>query len=115
MSILIGPEYLIGTVLIKKLNENKNSVSLVELMQIGRKLQTTFNNLDIDAIVMDYGLVNAVYQFNEYFQIVELDNHMFIKCSPNVDKVSLEKRFIGHLPFNILQTMIETVNNFTNY
>jgi len=107
----IGSEYVIAYGLLKEIYNGKNSVSFPELRKLARQLQVRLNEMDIDAIVIDYNLQEAIASYSDYFELVELNDTMYAKCGRDIGKYDLERRFIGYLPFNILQVARELIKS----
>ncbi len=91
--------------------KGKNSVSFPELRKLSRQLQTRFNELNIDAVVIDYNLQEAIISYFDYFEFVELDGVPYAKCTRKIGGYDLERRFIGYLPLKILRVAMNLIKD----
>ena len=80
MTTFIGAEYVIAYTLINKLKRGLDAVTFQEVRDFANKFQIELNKNDIDAVVINHSLPDAVYQFSEYFEAVSLNNENYIKC-----------------------------------
>ncbi len=111
MTTFIGSEYLIAYGLLKQIPNGKNIISFPKLRKMARQLQDKFNELGIDAIVIDYDLQGAIASYPDYFEFVELNGVPYVKCSSEIGMHDLERRFVGYLPLNILQVAMKLIKD----
>lgn len=115
MATFVGAEYIIANVLIalKKLNR-KDSVSLDELRRAGVFIQKESINSDIDAIFLSSSenVASAIYDFSDYFEFDKATNSINIVKTKNIE--DLQSRFIGYLPFNVLNFLVNASLKFVS-
>lgn len=111
MTTFVGSEYLIAYGILKQIPNGETSVSFPELRKMARQLQDKLNELEIDAIVIDYELQKAITSYPDYFEFVKLNGVPYAKCNRRIGKLDLEKRFIGYLPLNILQVAMNIIKD----
>ncbi len=114
MATFVGAEYIIANILIalKKLN-NRDTVTLDELSEAGIFIQqqSLYKN-EIDAIFLSSSeqVVTALYDFSDYFEYDRETNSIHIVKTKNIK--DLESRFIGYLPFNVLNFLVDITAKF---
>lgn len=72
-------------------------VTFGELRRLGRILQDAFNDSDVDVVVIDYELREAIKEFDKYFEFVRLNNTPYVKCRRGIGAYNLKRRFIDWL------------------
>lgn len=112
----VGAEYLIATMLLEKAKEGKNYVTMNELGKYGIYVQreSVINNLDTVFLVSKPQIITAICDCSDYFKF-ELDANeqitgITITASKGLD--DLEFRFMGRLPKEILDFLIEKVKEY---
>lgn len=114
MATFVGAEYIIANVLIalKRLNK-RDMVTLEELSEAGIYIQKqSLIDVDIDAIFLSSSeqVASAIYDFSDYFEFDRESNAIYIVKTKNID--DLESRFMGYLPFNVLNFLVEKSMEF---
>lgn len=104
---IIGAEYLIALGLMRALHSGRTWVSLPDLFELGCRLQDSLNAACVDAVVVRHCLVNVAESFSVFFTVDSLDGVNIIKCSPGVTLSDLQSRFLGYLPFPVLEILQE--------
>jgi len=108
----VGSEYLIAYGLLHQLQNGKGSIMFSELIDFARRLQNTFNEQGVDAVVIYSELRKAVYDNPDYFECVNTGNIPYVRCKYGIGKQDLEKRFIGYLPFKVILAAISVVEDW---
>ncbi len=109
MTIFIKPEYIIANILLELKTHNKHYISINLLIIICAKLQQTFNQNNIDAVIL-YShdkILEAVNTYPQYFRYENIQEPI-ISLQSHADINKLENRFRGYLP-------IETINILTKH
>ena len=111
MTAFIGQEYLLGFCLLRQLRRGNDSVSFSEVRHTARVLQEALNSAKIDAIVIDHSLTQIISEFRDYFQMVEINGVPYVKCNHGVTIGTLERRFVGYLPLDVLEIAVKTIKD----
>lgn len=69
------------------------------------------NAANVDAIVIDHSLVQTITEFEDYFQMVEINDTPYVKCNYEVTQGTLERRFVGYLPLEVLEIMEKVIKD----
>ncbi len=114
MATFVGAEYIIANILIalKKLSK-RDFVTLDELSEAGIYIQKqSLINEEIDAIFLSSSdqVASAIYDFSDYFEYDKENNSINIVKTKKLE--DLESRFIGYLPFAVLNFLVKTSMEF---
>lgn len=109
MTAFIGGEYLIAFGLMKAISEGNDSASFEELRNLSHKMQKRFNELDVDAVIIDSNLIDDLCSFVRYFEFVTLNHIPYVKCRAGISMHDLQQRFVGYLPVPVLSVMMECI------
>lgn len=114
MATFVGAEYIIANVLIalKRLNK-RDMVTLEELSEAGIYIQKqSLIDENINAIFLSSSeqVASAIYDFSDYFEYDKESNSIYIVKTKNID--DLESRFMGYLPFNVLNFLVKKSMEF---
>lgn len=116
MSMFVGAEFLIASMLIEKKRNGINFVSLDELATCGIYVQKMSVQEKLDAIFLTSKsqFYSAIYDFSDYFECkLDEENNLIgikIQSSRNID--DLEYRFMGYLPNEIFKFLMEAVKKY---
>lgn len=109
MTTVVGAEHLIAFGIMGKIKKNQNRISYNELHQLCQKIQTTFNDRNIDAVIVDYNFSWQVYKYQDYFRIEVQNDIPYIVCQPDVWLRDLQVRFIVSLPVDVAFAMLSCI------
>lgn len=114
MTSFVGAEYVIATMLIKKVKNGIASISIDELSKYGIYIQHMVNSENLDAVFLTskYQLFNAIYDFSDYFSY-KLDSEsnlseIYLNSSKGI--TGLEFRFLGYISKEILKILFKSIN-----
>ena len=75
MNTFVGAEYVMANTLIALKRKGINFITFEKLREIGFKIQTSFNEQGLDAIIMTSGdsISAAIFDFSDYFHYKEIN------------------------------------------
>ena len=109
MSIIIGPENIMSSVLNESLKHGIDTISFSTLYVYGRKLQERLNKAKIDAVVKNHSYIAAIdinigkfkyisINSSPYVQAVKHQNYTDIAI-PNIEILSIMKDVASEIKF----------------
>ncbi len=112
MNTFVGAEYVMANTLIALKRKGINFITFEKLREIGFKIQTSFNEQGLDAIIMTSGdsISAAIFDFSDYFHYKEINGNPAIEIQKDTTITDLENRFVGYLPVNVLGVLLDEIN-----
>lgn len=109
MNTFVGAEYVIANALIA-LKEKQDYITFEKLREIGVKIQQSFNEHGVDAVILTTGdrIKSAIYNFSDYFEYDEIGDDIpkpIIRIKKSTTCKDLEQRFMGYLPLDVLRLL----------
>lgn len=115
MRVFVGAEYVIANALIALRKKGKTSkTTLPSLRNFGIDVQRYCLEKNIDALFLLSAdrMSNAVYNFPDYFSLETIDGMDYIDINQDAPVTMLEERFIGYLPWGIIEVLLEKSEAF---
>lgn len=115
MATFIGAEYLIANLFIEKAKRKlQEEVSIEEINVFSNYLQKKANSSNIDIVFLTsyYQICHSICDYLEYFTFDKEKEMIHLK--KGCDRNSLESRFYGYLPIEILKFMTLETKEFLN-
>lgn len=114
MTKFVGAEYVIATMLIEKAKLGKKEVTIDDLKSYGVNVQREANAKDVDVVFLTSAtqLYNAIYDFSDYFtcNFDAIGQLSSITIEHSKDVTDLEYRFMGYLPKEIFEILVEVAS-----
>lgn len=112
MNTFVGAEYVMANALIALKRRGTDFITFERLREIGVKIQSSFNEKGIDAVILTSGssISTAIFDFSDYFKCEEIDGNPAIFIQKDTTITDLENRFVGYLPVDILGALIEEID-----
>lgn len=115
MTKFVGAEYVIACMLIAKSKKGEKYISLDELGTCGIHMQRMSIQEKIDAVFLTSKsqFYSAIYDFSDYFDCKFVNDQLAgitIQHSKSID--DLEYRFMGYLPQDIFDFLLEIIEEY---
>ena len=112
MNTFVGAEYVMANALIALKRKGIDFITFDNLREIGFKIQTSFNEQGLDAVILPSGdsISAAIFDFSDYFQYKEIGGTPAIVIHKDTTIADLENRFVGYLPVDILGVLLKEIN-----
>ncbi len=114
MCAFVGAEYLIANILIALKNKGVDEVSFQKLNEYGISVQRQCveNKIDVVLLLSIDKLHDAIYNFSDYFCLSKnkTTGEPIIKVNKDTNVSDLQERFIGYLPLDVIQILMQAAN-----